>query len=100
VEAALAVAALVAVVMLCVGGLAAISAQVRCLDAAREAARLTARGADQSVAFAVHNIAPRGAVVRIRRDGEFVVATVAVDAALLPWITVSADAVAVAEPGA
>jgi hypothetical protein len=100
VEAALAVAALVAIAMLCVGGLAAISAQVRCLDAAREAARLTARGADQSVDLAVQNIAPRGAVLRIRRDGEFVVATVAVDAALLPGITISADAVAVVEPGA
>lgn len=96
----MAVAALVAIAMLCVGGLAAISAQVRCLDAAREAARLTARGADQSVDLAVQNIAPRGAVLRIRRDGEFVVATVAVDAALLPGITISADAVAVVEPGA
>ena len=37
-------AALVVVLMLCVAGLTAVSMQVRCIDAAREAARLAARG--------------------------------------------------------
>jgi len=98
VEAALAVAALVAVFVLCVGGLAAISAQVRCVDAAREAARLAARGDDASAAVAVHAIAPRSAVLRMRRDGDFVVATVAVVAPLVPGLTLGADAIAVIEP--
>ncbi|WP_263993341.1 TadE family type IV pilus minor pilin, partial [Mycolicibacterium fallax] len=40
VEAALAIAALVTVLVLAVAGLGALSAQVRCVDAAREAARL------------------------------------------------------------
>lgn len=91
-------AALVAVFVLCVGGLAAISAQVRCVDAAREAARLAARGDDASAAVAVHAIAPRSAVLRMRRDGDFVVATVAVDAPLVPGLTLGADAIAVIEP--
>ena len=91
-------AALVAVFVLCVGGLAAISAQVRCVDAAREAARLAARGDDASAAVAVHAIAPRSAVLRMRRDGDFVVATVAVDVPLVPGLTLGADAIAVIEP--
>ena len=37
-------AALVVVLILCVSGLTAVSMQVRCIDAAREAARLAARG--------------------------------------------------------
>ena len=97
-EAALAVASLVAVLVLCVSGLAAISAQVRCVDAAREAARLAARGDEASAGIAVQNIAPASAVLRMRRDGEFVVATVAVDAPLVPGLTISADAIAVIEP--
>ena len=44
VEAAFAIAALVVVLVLCVSGLTAVSMQVRCVDAAREAARLAARG--------------------------------------------------------
>ncbi|WP_276005774.1 TadE family type IV pilus minor pilin, partial [Mycolicibacterium chitae] len=43
-RAALAIASLVAVVLVCVAGLGAILAGVRCADAAREAARLAARG--------------------------------------------------------
>ena len=46
VEAAFAIAALVAVLVLCLAGLTAVAMQVRCIDAAREAARLAARGDD------------------------------------------------------
>ena len=44
VEAAFGVATLVAVLMLCLAGITAVAQQVRCIDAAREAARLAARG--------------------------------------------------------
>ncbi|NEW58155.1 pilus assembly protein TadE, partial [Nocardia cyriacigeorgica] len=44
VEAAIALAAIVVAVVLCIGALLAASTQVRCIDAAREAARLAARG--------------------------------------------------------
>jgi hypothetical protein len=99
VEAAFAIAALVAVLILCVSGLSAVSMQVRCIDAAREAARLAARGDDGSASDAAQRIAPDGAAVQLRRDGEWVVATVTARSSLLPGITVAAQTVAAAEPG-
>jgi hypothetical protein len=89
----------VVVLILCMSGLTAMSMQVRCVDAAREAARLAARDDDDSASGAAKGIAPEGAVVQVRRDGEFVVATVSARSPLLPGITVTANAVAAAEPG-
>ncbi len=73
------------------------SMHVRCVDAAREAARLAARGADGT--HIAHVIAPDGAAVQLRRDGDLVEATVSARSALLPGITVAARAVAAVEPG-
>ncbi len=87
------------VLVLCVSGLTAVSMQVRCVDAAREAARLAARGDEGSASDAARNIAPDGAVVQLRRDGELVVATVTARSALLPGVIVAAEAVAASEPG-
>ena len=84
---------------MCVAGLTAVSLQVRCVDAAREAARLAARGDDGSASAAARSIGPAGAVLQLRRDGEFVVATVTTKSALLPGISVAARAVAAVEPG-
>lgn len=97
VEAAFAVAALVSVLLVCLAGISAVAAQVRCVDAAREAARLAARGDGSAVAVA-QRIAPTGAAVRVRPDGGFVVATVTVRPALLAGLVLSAEAVAAAEP--
>lgn len=98
VEAAFALAALVSVLVLCLAGISAVSAQVRCVDAAREAARSAARG-DTPAAMAVgRRIAPAGAAIRLRSDGGFVVATVSVRIALLPGLAISAEAVSAAEP--
>lgn len=97
-EAAFAIAALVMVLLLCVAGLMAVSMQLRCVDAAREAARLAARGDDGSAGRAAEQIAPRGAVLGVRRDGEFVVATVSARFPLLPGLTIAAEAVSAAEP--
>jgi hypothetical protein len=80
-----------------VSGLTAVSAHIRCVDAAREAARLAARGDDGS--GSARAIAPDGAVVQLRRDGELVVATVTARSAFLLGVTVAARAVAVVEPG-
>jgi hypothetical protein len=85
--------------MLCVAALTAVSMQVRCVDAAREAARLAARGDDGSAAVAAQRVAPEGAAVELRRDGELVVATVTARSPLLPGVTIAAEAVAAAEPG-
>jgi hypothetical protein len=84
--------------VLCAGGLTAIGAQLRCLDAAREAARLAARGDDQAAAGAIRASAPRGAVLRMRRDGEFVIVEVSMDAAPLFGFTIAAEAVSAIEP--
>jgi hypothetical protein len=90
---------LVVVLILCAAGLTAVSMQVRCVDAAREAARLAARGDEGSASGAAKGIAPEGAAMWLRRDGQFVIATVTANSPLLPGITIAAEAIAAAEPG-
>ena len=97
-EAAFGVATLVAVLVLCLAGITAVSMQVRCIDAAREAARLAARGDERSAVAAARVVAPSGAVVQLRRDGLFVVAPVAVRSSLLPALHITATGVSVVEP--
>jgi hypothetical protein len=82
----------------CMAGLTAISMQVRCIDAAREAARLAARGDEGDAAQAAHDVAPFGANLDIRTDGELVVATVTAHSILLPGITIRAETVSAIEP--
>lgn len=84
--------------MLCVAGLTAMSMQVRCIDAAREAARLAARGDEGDAAQAAHDIAPFGANLDIHREGGLVVATVTAHSILLPGITIRAETVSAIEP--
>ncbi|MFJ7211675.1 TadE family type IV pilus minor pilin [Amycolatopsis sp. NPDC098790] len=101
VEAALGLAALTVVTVLLVAGLTILTSQLRCTDAAREAARLLARGQPQEAASAVHNIAPPGANLAIRHDGDAITVEVSTHPAggLLPSIALNATAYAVAEPG-
>ena len=89
-----------AILVVCMAGLTAVSMQVRCVDAAREAARLAARGDDDAAERAARTVAPEGAVLDLRRDGDFVVATVTSRSALLPGVSINAGAVAAAEPPA
>ncbi len=98
VEAAIALAAIMVVVVACVGALLAASTQVRCVDAAREAARLEARGDPVDARAAAERVAPPGAEIAIRRDGDFVVAVVSARAPLLP-LRLRGEAVAAREPG-
>ncbi|MQA14393.1 MAG: pilus assembly protein [Pseudonocardiaceae bacterium] len=101
VEAALALCSLVLVLALALAGVAAVSAQLRCIDAAREAARLTARGEQQRGEQAARRLAPDGAAVEIAVRGDEVSVRVAADpvAGLLPGVDVTAEAFAVLEPG-
>jgi hypothetical protein len=85
------------VLALCVAGLTAMSMQVRCIDAAREAARLAARGDDGHARATADAIAPADAVIDVRRNGETVVATVSIRSILLPGIDIRAEAVAAVE---
>lgn len=101
VEAAIAMSAFVLVLGLALGAVVAVTDQLRCTDAAREAARLAARGERDRAHSAVERIAPHGARLAIQVDGDSI--TVDVDASpaggLLPGLRVSGRAYAVAEPG-
>ena len=101
VEAALGLAGLTVVTVLLVAGLTVLTAQLRCTDAAREAARLLARGQPQEATAAVHRIGPPGANLAFEQNGEEITAKVTAHpaAALLPEIHLDATAYAVAEPG-
>ena len=94
----MAIAALVVVLVLCLAGLTAASMQVRCVDAAREAARLGARG-DQRAVDVARRIAPPGARVQVRHEGGFLVATVVAHSKLLPALDIAGRAVSAEEPG-
>ena len=96
-EAAFGVASLVAVLLLCLAGITAVSMQVRCIDAAREAARLAARGDERSAVATARGVAPAGAAVQLHRDGGFVVATVTARSNLLFALHLTATGVAAVE---
>ena len=104
-ELALGIPLLVALTAGLVWVLALGAAQVRVVDASREAARAVARGDDESVAEAVaERIAPDGASVGIAVGGGRVVVTTSVRVsgpggllAALPGVTVTAESVALME---
>ena len=87
-----------------VAAVTAVGGQLRCVDAAREAARAAARGEPVAVVEAVvARAAPDGATSTVSRGAEDVAVTVTVTIApvgALPLrFTVSATAVARQEPG-
>jgi hypothetical protein len=98
--------------VLLVAALTAVSAvttQMRCVDAAREAVRAAARGDAGGVALG-RNVAPQGATVTVQTgdvaaatEGDTVRAVVSAPVRPLgPWLpapTVTATAVAAREPG-
>jgi Flp pilus assembly protein TadG len=94
VEAAIALGALVMALWFVVAGIAAVTAHLRCVDAAREAARLVARGDPGLADEAARRIAPDEASLQISVDGERISVTVSADMIL----TVSGEAFAIAEP--
>ena len=100
IEAAMALAVLATVLIACLAGVACVIAQVRCADAAREAARLAGRGDNSGAASAVAALAPDGATVELSGSGDLVVAVVAARPAggLLPGVTIRATAAAAREP--
>lgn len=89
---------LAAVLVLALAGLTAVTMQLRCLDAAREAARLAARGDRQAAIRIARDIAPTGATVQLRSDGAFVVAVVTARSTLLPTLAITAESVSGVEP--
>jgi Flp pilus assembly protein TadG len=100
VEAAVSLCAFVTVLAMVLAGTSMVLDQLRCTDAAREAARLVARGEQDRVGDAVRRIAPDGATVAVRTVGDGIEVSVRDPAAggLLPGVRVGADAYAVPEP--
>jgi hypothetical protein len=80
-------------------GASAMAVQLRCVDSAREAARLAARGDERAAVDAARRIGPAGARLELRRDGDYVVARVSASPALWLRVRIAAEAVAAREPG-
>jgi hypothetical protein len=87
------------VVCLALAGFATLNAHLRCLDAAREAARLIARGEPGTAQEAVHQIAPPGARFSVRTNADHIEVEVSAPL-ILPGLDITARAFAVAEPTA
>ncbi len=105
-ETALALPVLVVVLAMAVWVLAAVGAQLRCVEAAGSAARAAARGeGPAAVRGAAGRLAPEGAAVRVEHRGEQVHVTVSAQVrpfavlAVLPPLRVDATSVALVEPG-
>ncbi|MGQ0574286.1 MAG: TadE family type IV pilus minor pilin [Pseudonocardia sp.] len=100
VEAAIALGSVVLVTLVAVGSVAAAASSVRCIDAARELARLGARGEPERGRLIAARLAPAGARIELTTSGDELVADVSVaPVAPLP-LRIGARAVAVLEPGA
>ena len=101
VEAAIALGAFVTVLALALGAISAAIDQLRCIDAAREAARLVARGEADRARVVALDIAPSSANVAITVRGDD---TIQVDVraspvnGLLPGLQLHGVAHAIAEP--
>jgi len=87
-EFAVALPAVLFVLVLALSGLATVSDQVRCIDAARAVARAVARGDDPAAAGAIgRRLAPDGARVEVAGGPETVEVTVTGTAApALRWL--------------
>ena len=99
VEAAIALGSLVAVLAVVLAAVGAVVAQVRCVDAAGEAARRASRD-DVSGAQALARALPTGTEVRVKPEGDLVHVVVRVPplGGALPGLRVTAGAVAAREP--
>jgi len=99
VEAALALCSLVLFLAVAVGAIASVAASVRCIDAARELARLAARGEPDRGREIAGRLAPAGARIELVVRGDEVSAEVTAPAVPPLPLRVTGQAVAVLEPG-
>ena len=100
VEAAIALGTLVAVTLAAVGAVLAVVAAVRCIDAAREAARLAARGEQARARVVAAELAPPGSSIELVVEGDDVRVEIGTAPVRLLPLRVSGRARAVLEPGA
>ncbi|NDZ97689.1 pilus assembly protein TadE [Streptomyces sp. SID6673] len=97
VEGAYAIAAIVATVVLGITAVVGATVQIRCTDAAREAARLAAAG-DAAAQEVAAGVVGRSAQITITGTDSRVEVVVQSSIPLLPMVTLSARAVAAKEP--
>jgi len=97
VEAALAMCALTVFLALALGALIAVAQTMRCADAARELARLAARGEPDRGRAVAGRLAPSGARMELVPDGDTVTALVSVRLVGPLPLTVDGRAVAALE---
>lgn len=97
VEAALALCALTVFLVLALGALVAVAQTMRCADAARELARLAARGEPDRGRAVAARLAPSGARMELVPDGDTVTALVSVRLVGPLPLTVDGRAVAALE---
>lgn len=100
VEAAMTMAVFALVLTLSIGGLLVLTDQIRCVDAAREAARLTARGDPEKAKQAASRIAPANAKITVTTEGEHIEVHIQATPVrgLLPGVELHEEAFAVREP--
>lgn len=88
-EFAVALPAVIIVLALALGALAAATDQLRCVDAARVGARAAARGDTQvSIQQVTRRAAPQGSSVSVRGDRTVTVTVTAPSRALAAWLPV------------
>ncbi|MFT4125755.1 MAG: TadE family type IV pilus minor pilin [Gordonia sp. (in: high G+C Gram-positive bacteria)] len=97
IEAAYAIAAIVVVLLLGIGAVGAVIAEIRCTDAAREVARLVAAG-DSAARSRGQDLVGGDASISISEQGDRIVVEVSDRVLSFPGMTMSARAVAVPEP--
>jgi hypothetical protein len=100
VEAALALCTLAVFLAVAVGAIAAAGGSIRCVDAARELARLAARGEPDRGRAVATRLAPAGARLALRTEGDLVVAEVSAELMQPLPVRIGGRAVAALEPGA
>ncbi len=98
-EAALALGTLVVFLALALGALAAVTDSLRCVDAARELARLAARGEPERGRSVAARLAPAGARLDLTRDGDTVSADVSATLLSPLPLRIGGRAIAAVEPG-
>ncbi len=100
VEAALALCGLAVFLALAVGTIVTVTGSIRCVDAARELARLAARGEPERGRAVAAELAPSGARLELMREADVVVAVVSADVLRPIPLRIGGRAVAALEPGA
>lgn len=100
VETAIALTAFLTVLAIALGSISAAIDQLRCTDAAREAARLTARGELDKARSTASRIAPHGAAITITTTADEIHVTVTATpmSGLIPGLELNAAAYAISEP--